>query len=78
MKTVGIHKVVPKINAGDVGSQAVYPLASNVLRIPPFGKRRRIRFLLYQLTSTEFSTDHFHQEMFQKKASCFFRSGSAS
>ena len=37
-KTVGIHKVVPKINAGDVGSQAVYPLASNVLRIPPFGK----------------------------------------
>jgi len=38
MKTVGIHKVVPKIKAGDVGSQAVYPRASNVFLIPPFGK----------------------------------------
>lgn len=38
MKTVGIHNVVPKINAGEVGSQAVYPLASNVFLIPPFGK----------------------------------------
>src|SRR5690606_39593465 len=33
-KTVGIHKVVPKIKAGDVGSQAVYPRASKVFRIP--------------------------------------------
>ena len=37
-KTVGMHKVVPKINAGEVGSQAVYPRASNVFLIPPFGK----------------------------------------
>ena len=39
---VGIHKVEPlgvrTINAGDVGSQAVYPLASNVARKPPLGK----------------------------------------
>jgi hypothetical protein len=34
MKTVGIHKVVPYIKAGEVGSQA-YPLASNVFLIPP-------------------------------------------
>ncbi len=33
-----MHNVVPYINAGDVGSHAVYPLASKVLRIPPFGK----------------------------------------
>jgi hypothetical protein len=35
MKTVGIHKVVPYIKAGEVGSQAVYPLASKVFLIPP-------------------------------------------
>src|SRR4030095_6502573 len=39
---VGIHKVFPLpisiINAGDEGSHAVYPLASNVARKPPLGK----------------------------------------
>ncbi len=35
---VGIHKVFPQMKAGDVGSQAVYPRASKVFRIPPLGK----------------------------------------
>jgi hypothetical protein len=35
---VGIHSVVPQINIGELGSHAVYPLASKVLRIPPLGK----------------------------------------
>ena len=34
----GIQSVVPIMKAGEVGSQAVYPLASNVFLIPPFGK----------------------------------------
>ena len=38
MKIVGIHNVLPITNAGEEGSQAVYPLASNVFLIPPFGK----------------------------------------
>jgi hypothetical protein len=41
MKTVGIHKVVPKIKAGEVGSQAVYPRLQKFL-IPPFGKKRHL------------------------------------
>lgn len=38
MKIVGIHNVLLITKAGDDGSHAVYPLASNVFRIPPFGK----------------------------------------
>ena len=38
MKTVGMHSVSPMTNAGDEGSQAVYPLASNVFLSPPLGK----------------------------------------
>ena len=34
---VGIQSVFPMTNAGEDGSQAVYPRASKVLRIPPFG-----------------------------------------
>src|SRR6202522_3532585 len=41
-KAVGIQRVVPlglsRMNAGLVGSHAVYPRASNVVRIPPEGK----------------------------------------
>ena len=33
-----MHSVFPLINAYTVGSHAVYPLASNVARRPPFGK----------------------------------------
>ena len=33
MKIVGIHKVVSTTKAGEETSQAVYPRASNVLRI---------------------------------------------
>ena len=39
---VGMQSVVPlglsRMNAGLVGSHAVYPLASNVVRMPPDGK----------------------------------------
>ena len=35
---VGIHNVLSNINAGDEMSQAEYPRASNVFRIPPLGK----------------------------------------
>ena len=35
---VGIHNESSLMNAGDVGSHAVYPLASNVALIPPEGK----------------------------------------
>jgi len=38
MKIVGMHKVSSTMNAGDEGSHAEYPRASNVLRIPPLGK----------------------------------------
>ena len=38
MKMVGIQSVFPIKNAGEEGSQAVYPRASKVFRIPPFGK----------------------------------------
>jgi hypothetical protein len=31
-------RVFPIIKAGEVGSQAVYPRASNVFLIPPLGK----------------------------------------
>ena len=37
-KTVGIQIVFPITNAGEEGSQAVYPLASNVFLIPQLGK----------------------------------------
>ena len=37
-KAVGMQRVLPLINAYDVGSHAVYPLASNVARSPPEGK----------------------------------------
>src|SRR5512139_831567 len=37
MKMVGMQSVSSMINTGDVGSQAEYPRASNVLRIPPLG-----------------------------------------
>ena len=33
-----VHKVLSTMKAGDDTSQAVYPRASKVLRIPPFGK----------------------------------------
>ena len=33
-----MYKVPSLINAGEVGSQAVYPLASKVARKPPEGK----------------------------------------
>src|SRR6478752_3739866 len=36
-KMVGMLNVLPYKNIGDVGSQAVYPRASNVLLIPPLG-----------------------------------------
>ena len=35
---MGIHNVFPLINAYEVGSHAVYPLASNVALSPPEGK----------------------------------------
>ena len=38
MKIVGIQRVVSTTNAGEETSQAVYPRASKVLRIPPLGK----------------------------------------
>ena len=42
MKTVGMQSVLPlglsRMYAGLVASQPVYPLASKVLRRPPFGK----------------------------------------
>ena len=38
MKMVGIISVSPMTNTGEAGSQAEYPLASNVERMPPFGK----------------------------------------
>ena len=38
MKIVGIQRVVSTTKAGEETSQAVYPRASNVLRIPPLGK----------------------------------------
>ena len=37
-KAVGMNNVLPLTNANDVGSQAVYPLASKVERRPPEGK----------------------------------------
>src|SRR5574344_1844516 len=37
MKMVGIHSVSSMMKTGDVGSQAEYPRASKVLRIPPLG-----------------------------------------
>src|SRR5262249_38613202 len=41
-KAVGMHRVVPlgfsRMNAGLVGSHAVYPRASKVARMPPDGK----------------------------------------
>jgi hypothetical protein len=33
-----MQSVFSKRNAGEVGSQAVYPLASKVFRMPPLGK----------------------------------------
>ena len=38
MKMVGIHNVESTMKAGDDTSHAVYPLASKVFLIPPFGK----------------------------------------
>ena len=38
MKIVGIQRVVSTTNAGEETSQAVYPRASKVLRMPPLGK----------------------------------------
>ncbi len=38
MNTVGMHKVSSTMKTGDEGSQALYPRASKVLRIPPLGK----------------------------------------
>ena len=38
MNIVGIHKVESTTKAGELVSHAVYPRASKVLRIPPFGK----------------------------------------
>ncbi len=38
MKIVGIQSVVSTTKAGEETSHAVYPRASNVLRIPPLGK----------------------------------------
>ena len=48
MKIVGIQRVVSTTNAGEETSQAVYPRASKVLRMPPLGERRSIRLLLDQ------------------------------
>ncbi len=56
MKIVGIQSVVSTTNAGEETSQAVYPRASKVLRMPPLGKRS-IRLLLNQQFSGESFND---------------------
>ena len=71
MKTVGIHKVVPKINAGEVGSQAVYPRASNVFLIPPFGKEEASGSCCTNCPPPNFSTGSEPSYEVSKKASCF-------
>ena len=70
-KTVGIHKVVPKIKAGDVGSQAVYPRASKVFRIPPFGKEEASGSCCTNNDPLNFSTGSDPSNDVSKKASCF-------
>ena len=37
MKIVGMQSVSSMMNTGEVGSQAEYPRASKVLRMPPLG-----------------------------------------
>jgi hypothetical protein len=64
-----IHKVVPYIKAGEVGSQAVYPLAKSISDTA-IGKARGIWFLLYQCAPPNFLLDHCHHKIVFKKASC--------
>ena len=55
-----MQSVSSTINAGDDGSHALYPRASKVLRIPPFGKEEASGLLLYQ----QFACELFHHAPF--------------
>jgi hypothetical protein len=58
--------VVPYIKAGEVGSQAVYPLASKVFLIPPLGKLEASGSCCTNCAPPNFLLDHCHHKTFQK------------
>src|SRR5690606_21189053 len=69
--TVGMQSAVPKMNAGDVGSEAVYPLASKVFGIPPFGNDDASGSCWTIWLPVNFSSGSLPSNEVSKKASCF-------